>query len=37
MTEMLRDMGVRGIVGVDLLIREISGQIVPYVLEVNAI
>ncbi|APD51079.1 ATP-grasp domain-containing protein [Francisella hispaniensis] len=36
MTEILRDMGVRGIVGVDLLIREINGQIVPYVLEVNA-
>ncbi|MDE4953322.1 hypothetical protein NAI68_11765, partial [Francisella tularensis subsp. holarctica] len=36
MTEILRDMGVRGIVVVDLLIREINGQIVPYVLEVNA-
>lgn len=35
-TEILRDMGVRGIVGVDLLIREIDGEIVPYVLEVNA-
>lgn len=35
-TEILREMDVRGIVGVDLLIREISGQIVPYVLEVNA-
>ncbi|WP_432773092.1 ATP-grasp domain-containing protein [Francisella salimarina] len=36
MTEILRDMGVRGVVGVDLLIREINGKIVPYVLEVNA-
>lgn len=36
MTEILRDIGVRGIVVVDLLIREINGQIVPYVLEVNA-
>lgn len=35
-TEILRDMGVRGIVGVDLLIREIDGEIVPYILEVNA-
>ncbi|BCD91733.1 hypothetical protein fh0823_18720 [Francisella halioticida] len=35
-TEILRDMGVRGIVGVDLLIRKIDGKIVPYVLEVNA-
>ena len=36
MTEILREKGVRGIVGVDLLIREIDGEIVPYVLEVNA-
>lgn len=36
MTEILRDMGVRGIVGVDLLIRNIDGKIIPYVLEVNA-
>lgn len=35
-TEILRDMGVRGIVGVDLLIRKIDGKIVPYILEVNA-
>ena len=35
-TEILRDMGVRGIVGVDLLIRIIDGKVVPYVLEVNA-
>lgn len=35
-TEILRDIGARGIVGVDLLIREIDGKIVPYVLEVNA-
>ena len=35
-TEILREMGVRGVVGVDLLIREIDGEIVPYVLEVNA-
>ncbi|AIT09446.1 hypothetical protein LO80_05350 [Candidatus Francisella endociliophora] len=36
MTELLREMGVRGIVGVDLLIRQVNGKIVPYVLEVNA-
>jgi len=35
-TEILREMGVRGIVGVDLLIRIIDGEVVPYVLEVNA-
>ncbi|WP_172106274.1 ATP-grasp domain-containing protein [Allofrancisella frigidaquae] len=35
-TEILRDMGVRGIIGVDLLIRNIDGKIVPYILEVNA-
>ena len=35
-TEILREMGVRGIVGVDLLIRIIDGKVVPYVLEVNA-
>ena len=35
-TEILREMGVRGVVGVDLLIREIDREIVPYVLEVNA-
>lgn len=35
-TEILREMGVRGVIGVDLLIREIDGEIVPYVLEVNA-
>ncbi len=35
-TEILREMGVRGVVGVDLLIREVDGEIVPYVLEVNA-
>lgn len=35
-TEILRAKGVRGIVGVDLLIRRIDGEIVPYVLEVNA-
>ena len=35
-TEILRDMGVRGIVGVDLLIRKIDDKIVPYILEVNA-
>ncbi|MBK2085033.1 ATP-grasp domain-containing protein [Francisella adeliensis] len=35
-TEILRSMGARGVMGVDLLIREINGEIVPYVLEVNA-
>ncbi|MFC4893009.1 ATP-grasp domain-containing protein [Pseudofrancisella aestuarii] len=35
-TEILREHGVRGVVGVDLLIREIAGEIIPYVLEVNA-
>lgn len=36
MTEILRDMGARGVMGVDLLIREVNGKIVPYILEVNA-
>ncbi|MFZ9036088.1 MAG: ATP-grasp domain-containing protein, partial [Francisellaceae bacterium] len=36
MTEILRQEGVRGMVGVDLLIRRIDGKIIPYVLEVNA-
>lgn len=35
-TEILRSAGARGVIGVDLLIREINGVIVPYVLEVNA-
>ena len=35
-TEILREMGVRGVIGLDLLIREIDGKIVPYILEVNA-
>ena len=35
-TEILREMGVRGVIGVDLLIRNIDGVIIPYVLEVNA-
>jgi len=36
MKTFLRKKGVRGIVGVDLLIRRVNGKIVPYVLEVNA-
>lgn len=34
--EMLRKEGARGMMGVDLLIREVQGQIIPYVLEINA-
>ena len=35
-TEALREIGTRGIVGIDLLIRKVDGEIKPYVLEVNA-
>ena len=34
--EILRDMGTRGMLGVDLLIRRVNGKIIPYILEVNA-